>query len=155
MAVNDSGALAPYRQGALWFAEGGIEALSGVVTPHANAPYAQWLGETCRHLTEIHAEAVTVEAVQLPGPLAAEWADWLTPYGLWLPLVEHADQGAAGGLLLAAETPWPELAIPMLEEWLDIWHHAWLARRKPTPWSWPRLKQRTLEWLAPEGKRPW
>lgn len=47
LAVNGSHALAPYRQAALWFADRGVCALSGVVQIEANAPYVQWLEKLC------------------------------------------------------------------------------------------------------------
>ena len=50
VAVNDSSLLAPYRQAALWFATGGVRALSGVVRPERNAPYVLWLERVCAHL---------------------------------------------------------------------------------------------------------
>ena len=54
IAVNDSSLLAPYRQAALWFATGGVRALSGVVRPEANAPYVHWLERVCAQLAERH-----------------------------------------------------------------------------------------------------
>ena len=52
LAVNDTHTLAPYRQAALWSADSGIVALSGLVDVDANAPYAQWLRQVCRHFSE-------------------------------------------------------------------------------------------------------
>lgn len=150
LAVNDSHALVAYRQAALWFAEGGVEALSGVVEAEANAPYAQWLDGVCRFLVGEYREAARVEAIHLPAELAGEWAEWLPPYVLWLPFA-----GDAGGLLLAADRPWPEAVLPLLAEWAEIRHHAWLARRRPALWSWPRLKAVLRQAAAGEPERPW
>ena len=50
LLVNDTRLLAPYRQAALWREAGGVAALSGVVQPDRNAPYAQWLARACQHL---------------------------------------------------------------------------------------------------------
>ena len=47
LLVNDTRLLAPYRQAALWREAGGVAALSGVVQPDRNAPYAQWLARAC------------------------------------------------------------------------------------------------------------
>ncbi|HEX5394097.1 MAG TPA: HlyD family efflux transporter periplasmic adaptor subunit [Rhodocyclaceae bacterium] len=153
LAVNDSHAFCAYRQGALWFAHGGVKALSGVVEPEANAPYAQWVDGVCRFLHETHAHATEISAVQLPDTLAEEWADWLPPHGLWLPFDTAGEN--AGGLLLAADQPWSKLTVPLLQEWMDVWHHAWLARHKPALWSWPRLKQKALAILLVEPELPW
>ncbi len=133
LAVNDSHALAPYRQGALWLGEQGIQALSGVVQPEANAPYAQWLRQVCASLPA-SGEARTIDAGALPATLAEEWADWLPAFGLWLPM-----PGAqAGGWLFARDTPWHAIEIALLAEWMRIWQHAWAAIGSRQPWSWRR-----------------
>jgi len=156
MAVNDSHVFFPYRQAALWFAEGGIKALSGVIDPEANAPYAQWLELTCRFLHTTYRDATALGAIELCADLAGEWADWLPPHGLWLPFSQDKATGRAGALLLAADRPWPEEVVTLLKEWADIWGHAWFARTQAHPWSWPRLKRtlrRTL--IAAQPDRPW
>lgn len=140
LAVNDSHALAPYRQAALWQLGRGVTALSGVVAPEANAPYAQWLDRLCRHLHAHHRDAAVVTALQLPAELAEEWHEWLPPHGLWLPL-RGAQESAAGGLFLAAPTPWRDNVIALLTEWMDVWQHAWCAQQRPAgAWSWSALK---------------
>jgi multidrug resistance efflux pump len=153
MAVNDSHALCPYRQAALWFSDGGIRALSGVIEPQANAPYAQWLERLCRHLhgTHLHDalphdahQAIPIDATSLPEELAAEWAEWLPPHALWLPFGTSASSHVAsgsGGLLLAADQPWRFDAVESLTEWAGIWHHAWMARANHAAWSWSRVRQ--------------
>lgn len=144
LAVNDSHILAPYRQAALWFEADGVRALSGVVEAEANAPYAHWIDAVCRHLHGSHAQAAAVEAVQLPAALAGDWAEWLPPYGLWLPFSPAASGGEGGGLLLAADQPWPEHAIALMREWQDAWLHAWTSRQRASasPWrSWRQLRR--------------
>jgi len=155
LAVNDSHALCPYRQGALWFAEGGIEALSGVVEPEANAPYVQWLNQVCRFLSEHFPTATAVQAIQLPAALADEWAEWLPPHALWLPFSKRHEPDPGGGLLLAAEQDWPEASIMLLSEWSHVWYHARSARTAPGSWSWRRLKQTGIALLAGQPDQPW
>jgi hypothetical protein len=154
IAVNDSHALCPYRQGALWFADGGIEALSGVVEPEANAPYVLWLKQVCRFLSENYRMATAIEAIQFPAALADEWAEWLPPHALWLPFATRQEQGP-GGLLLAAEQAWPETGIMLLSEWAEVWYHARAARNAPDAWSWQRLKQAGIALLAGQPGLPW
>lgn len=154
LAVNDSRALGPYRQAALWFTHGGIEALSGVIEPEANAPYAQWLGRVSRFLQEHYDGPATVEAIQLPAELAAEWHEWLPPHGLWLPFAPPPEHDGAGGLFFAAEQPWPEPAMALLREWSATWHYIWMARKQATAWSWPRLKQTVKGALAVQADLP-
>ena len=124
LVVNDTHAICAYRQGALWFAGSGVGALSGVVEPESDAPYAQWLDSVCRVLHETQREAAGVGALTLADGQAGEWAEWLPPYGLWLPFSGATEAGEGGGLLLAAERPWSEDAIVLLQEWIDGWHYA-------------------------------
>ncbi|HZX27408.1 MAG TPA: HlyD family efflux transporter periplasmic adaptor subunit [Telluria sp.] len=147
MAVNDTRHLCAYRQAALWFADTGVTALSGVIEPEANAPYAQWLDQACRHLRAAVAEPCAVTAFDLPDALAGEWAEWLPAHALWLPF----GPPASGGLLLAGEEPWAEADSALLDEWIHAWHHAWLARTPRPRWSWARLRQA----LAPKAEAPW
>lgn len=160
MAVNDSHTLAPYRQAVLWFAQGGVRALSGVVQVEANVPYVQWLTRVCTALLESGTAPRRVTAADLPEPEAADWSDWLPAYGLCLPL------GAAGGLLLLArDVSWEERDIALLAEWMDTWRHAWQGLVRPKTWTWrpsrqgiaahlrlvpghPWWKQRALQWAA-------
>lgn len=127
LAVNGSHALAPYRQAALWFADRGVCALSGVVQIEANAPYVQWLEKLCTALGG--AAPAMVGALDAPAGLGAEWPEWLPAHGLWLPFAgEPASQVAPGGLLLARDTPWREDEQALLAEWADTLRHAWLVR---------------------------
>lgn len=157
LAVNDSHDLAAYRQAALWLAEEGVKALSGVVQLEANAPYAQWLERVCRHLAADRRRPCRIDASELPDELASEWAEWLPGYGLWLPLTADSSENTAavfGGVVLARETPWQEMEISLLAEWMDIWRHAWLSRHRPSAWSWRRwLLALRAQWrLEPERK---
>lgn len=154
LAVNDTHVLHPYRQAALWLRHGRIQALSGVVEPEANAPYAQWLNQLCRHLSDQHDTPVTIEALQLPEALATEWAQWLPPWGLWLPLP------GTGGLLLAADQPWPDEAVALITEWMGSWHHAWQARSHADAPLWQRVQRTFGAAATPQGHdavqpRPW
>lgn len=165
MAVNDSHGLAPYRQGALWLADLGIQALSGVVQVEANAPYALWLERVCAHLATREAVPAAVSAADLPEALAAEWGEWLPAAALWLPMAGKAPgpAGAAGtpaavqgGLLLARELPWTPQEIALLGEWIDVWRHAWQGLFRPPAWSWKGWRRRVAGWLRPaEGTRWW
>lgn len=155
MAVNDSHVLAPYRQGALWSADSGIEALSGVVQPEANAPYVQWLVKVCRHLHSAAPQPTAVSAEQFPPDLAADWGAWLPAFALWLPLASGVEAGGAtwGGLLLARDTPWQDAEIAVLSEWMDAWGYVYRTRQilSARPW-WQQWQIRALQ--APWWRRP-
>lgn len=164
LAVNDSHALVPYRQAALWLSDASVLALSGVVQLEANAPYVQWLGEVCRALClqtpDLLARPIDVQA--LPPALAEDWNEWLPTYGLWLPFsAQHGDVASplgsgdrTGGLLLARETPWQPGEVALLAEWLDIWHHAWCAMNRSDRWSWRHWFSRFRHPAQGKGRLP-
>jgi len=156
LLVNDALPLAPYRQAALWRADRGLQAMSGLVQPEANAPYAQWLKGLAGHLRTAGAasaasgvqaggpsasaaapSARSFIAQDLPGPLAREWAEWWPVHGLWLPLSGTA-QPAEAALLLARDEPWSEAETALLTEWCGTWWHALLSLRRSQKRPWWR-----------------
>lgn len=153
MAVNDTHALVPYRQAALWFASGGMKALSGVVQVEANAPYALWLSAVCQRITKVTSVPARLQADELPPEMGEQWSEWLPAYGLLLPLVDPLQkgegEGVAGALFLARDEPWQDGDISLLAEWSGIWMHALSARRAGAPWS-----ARRLWGLAIQQRRP-
>lgn len=153
LLVNDTHRLTAYRQAALWLETGGIKALSGVLQPEANAPYAQWLQQLCRHLSTQVQDGTprSVTANDLPPELARDWQEWLPAQALWLPLPPGADN-SAGGLLLAGDSDWDANALPLLGEWLHSWGHAWHALHRPSPWTLQAWRRR---WAAAPQEGPW
>ncbi|MFS2004317.1 efflux RND transporter periplasmic adaptor subunit [Duganella sp. CT11-25] len=161
LAVNDSRALAPYRQAALWLGADGVHTLSGVVAVEANAPYAQWLDQLCRALAAGHTAGtpLAVDAAQLPPAVAAAWDEWLPKAVTWLPLnalhgAPDGTQGAAdpAGLLLAGDLPLSPEQQALLGEWMDVWQHAWRAAHPPARWSLARLPSRLRAWWSGGAK---
>lgn len=150
MAVNDTHALAPYRQAALWFGSSGVAALSGVVQPEANVPYVQWLERACSALHRQPGAARAVTAADLPQETGAGWAEWLPAHGLCIPLA-----GTDGLVLLARETPFSEQETVVLAEWFDTWRHAWQGLHRPPQGGWRGLRSRVRRSLAPVAGRPW
>ena len=157
LAVNDSRALAVYRQAALWLAEGGVRALSGILQPELNAPYVHWLERVCRQLqTQAGIDITPISAASLPESQAAEWSEWLPPYGLWVPLTPKSRQELpSGGLLFAADAPWSQAQMALLREWIDSWSYAWHAQAASHPWSWHRLAQAAAQCWSTPAQLPW
>ena len=156
--VNDTLSLAPYRQAALWRSDRGLQALSGLIQPEDNAPYAQWLKRLAAHLASSATEspsagAQPVVAQDLPSDLAREWAEWWPAHGLWLPLNAGAQQPVAA-LLLARSEPWTEPEKALLTEWGDTWSHALTALRHARPHAWWRPWGRSTAG-AIDGRKPW
>ncbi len=142
LLVNDTHQLAPYGQAALWLADGGVCALSGVVQPEANAPYTQWLERVMRHCHAHMAASGAIDIKALPAELAAQWADWLPAQAWYLRLDGAPATGTAlGGLLLARDAAWTPRETRLLQEWSDVWGHAWtgLTRATGWRWRWPRF----------------
>lgn len=150
LLVNDSLALAPYRQSALWLVDGGVFSLSGVVQADANVPYAQWLAAVCRHLHALHGASVQpVDVRDLPPELAAQWGQWWPEHALWL---GHAE---LGGALFVRDEPWPADALPALQEWSEVWWHAFAARHRPRLPRWTTWRERAMRGLAWTPGRSW
>jgi len=148
IAVNETLSLAAYRQAALWLNEGGVKALSGVVSAETNAPYVQWLGRVFRHLQQPRSDpsARVLTASDLPAAVAAEWGEWLPAQGLWLPLPSIAGRFSGGALLLARDAEWSEAEFALLTEWAAIWSQARALMARPSLLgnAWRRLSGQTL-----------
>lgn len=135
IAVNDTLALVPYRQSALWI--GGVRALSGVPLVEAGAPFVLWLNRVADRLAASEIGAGPVDPSQLAPTDAAEWAEWLPPAALWLPL-------ATGGLLVARDTPFAENEVALLTHLAGTYGHAWAALHRPGPWELLRRRLKVL-----------
>lgn len=138
--VNDTHQLTPYRQAALWLTAGGVCALSGVVQVEANAPYTQWLTHVMRHCHTHLTKSAAVNVQALPAELGAQWSDWL-PANAWFLRLDSVPPGGApvGALLLARDAAWTPRETRLLQEWADIWVHAWTGLTRPAGWRglWP------------------
>lgn len=164
LLVNDSHSLAPYRQAALWLADAGVYTLSGLVQVEANAPYALWLAQVCRHLVAQEAGPTqTLTAADLPPELAQHWAEWWPEHALWLALpassggatVGAAPSLAGAGLLLVRDMPWPTETQTLLCEWVDTWWHAFSAVHRPRLGSWQSLLKRLKTSFTRQPGRRW
>ena len=130
LLVNQTHALAPYRQAALWVNRK-LAKLSGVVKIESNGPYAQWLSQVYDEIDRNRPKIpVPLTASHFPSPVAKDWAQWFPEYALWVPLPTG---GPAGGLLLAREAPFLEHEVALLTEWVDAWQHAYQHQRKALP----------------------
>jgi len=138
LIVNETLSLLPYRQAALWRSDGqgrgAIVALSGVAVLDPHAPYALWLNRVLRSLRKTCGEdrPGIVDATTLAPELGRDWAQWLPPYALQLPLPSGAGRPSSGMLFLAREEPWTEPEIHLLSYVVDAYGHAWaaLSRRR-------------------------
>lgn len=158
LLVNGSLELAPYRQAALWLPDTGLYALSGLIQVEANAPYALWLEQVCAYLAAQPTKSVhPLTAADLPKELSQHWAEWWPEQALWLtsPKGTEAIQGKGCGFLLVGETPWPVETQTLLQEWFDIWGHAFRAVYQPRRWSWRALSKRSRASSTEPDRRWW
>ncbi|MEO5352822.1 MAG: HlyD family efflux transporter periplasmic adaptor subunit [Magnetococcus sp. XQGC-1] len=179
MVVNETRLLAAFRQAVLWrsvVGGGYVEAVSGLAIADQDAPYILWLSAVLKELSHDGGESIALSFLagsaapdaaghlavteRLSPSLAAEWPEWLPPYGLWLPLPLYRGTPAVavplGGLFLTRESPWLEGERQLLEELAGAYALVWqnlLTRRTffsrvndalyGKPWRMGRL----LQWL--------
>lgn len=128
LMVNDTHALAPYRQAVLWRADrGAIQAMSGLATPDAEAPFNHWL---CKRMADWKGFSGPQEltADDVPADEASIWAEHLPRHALVLPIATpKAEAGPALLLLLARDEPFGEGERQLLELLSGAYGHAWGA----------------------------
>lgn len=157
--VNESMALAPYRQAVLWLEDSGVWALSGVVQIEANAPYVQWVELVCQHLQSrlgLPSQPAKVTALDLPHDLAAQWSQWWPTHALW---VGPGDQGLAshvpGAGLFLREASWSEAETEQIGSWAEVWWHAFAALHRTQKSRWQNWAKHVRTLLAWQTDRPW
>lgn len=146
--VNETHALLPYRQAALWQRHGRgtgkVVAVSGAATVDRNVPFIMWLNRVFGALDVDGADATAVRAVDaasLDGAPGEAWAEWLPAHGLLVPLGGEGQPGL-GALLFARDQPWSEGDRHLIQELADGYAHAWahLSGSRHRPWfaAWRR-----------------
>ena len=128
--VNDSRALAVYRQAALYVEGEGLKAVSGVAGIETGAPFTLWLERIFPRL-EID-EARLAGPDSLSGPDALEWSEWLPPHALLLPLKDR-DGKRLGTLLFARDEEWGEQDVALLTRATEFYAYAWTVLHRPSP----------------------
>ena len=153
LLVNDTLALAPYRQAALWLQDGGVWSLSGVVQVDANVPHVHWLEAVCQHLQAQGGDGVRAfSANDLPPELAADWAQWWPAHALWLGATASNVLGAG---ILVRDAPWTHEELTALQEWAEIWWHAFAALHRPHITHLKAWKEKSSQLLAWQEGQAW
>lgn len=152
--VNETLSLVAYRQGALWLAGEGAWTLSGVVQVEAHVPYAQWLDAVAKHLQSQFGNALRAFTVRdLPPDLASEWANWWPEHALWVGSTASAVTGA--GIFLR-DSAWTDDELLLLQEWAEVWWHAFAALHRPRLMRWHGLRERMASiWGWQPGQSWW
>jgi hypothetical protein len=131
--ANETHALVPYRQAAVWrrdgVGSGQIVAVSGAVVVERGAPLTLWLDRALAALDKSAGTGAmphTVDAGDLPEALREEWAEWLPAHGLLVSLAHEAED-RLGALLLARDQPWGDSERHLIQELADGYAGAWAA----------------------------
>lgn len=155
LLVNETRHLVEHRQAVLWRGHEGVQALSGVLQPEANAPYVQWIAALAGHVSgQSPDQPLALSARTVPEAVAAEWGDWWPEHALWMPLPAPT-AGVAAGLFLARSAPWSTEERQLLQEWLDAWAYARSAMQPAHPQGWRGWLQRWRHHLRPEAGQAW
>ncbi len=153
--VNETNALTPYRQAALWAGNvktshtnsvpnkvrGEIVALSGLAIPSENSAFNVWLsGLLTRHSTGENAAEPCMLTVMQGTEDQRMWEEYLPEKALWIPLPLHAQPGSGSdngepakknplqaGLVLWREEGWTPQEIAALAILGETYAHAWRA----------------------------
>lgn len=151
--VNDTLALAPYRQGALWLVDEGTWALSGVVQVDANVPYTQWLDAVGRYFQAQGETGLrTFSATDVPEDLAVSWALWWPEHAVWL---GSSAKGVDGAGILVRDRAWGLDELASLSEWSEVWWHAFAALHRPRMIRLRNWRERLSRALMPQDGQAW
>jgi multidrug efflux pump subunit AcrA (membrane-fusion protein) len=150
--ANETYALARYRQGFVWSLDGTrarLETVSGLATPVADAPFAQWLGRLGDELAARPAlDGEYVGATDVPEALAADWSEWLPEWLLCFPITT-TDGSRVAIAAFAFDEPVPDEFAPWLARLPGAWGHAWGALLGRRPRRTARRLARQLRWAVP------
>ncbi len=151
--VNDSMALVPFRQAALWLADGGTWCLSGVVQVDANVPYVQWLNTVARYVhAQPEAPVRSFTAQDLHADLAADWADWWPEHAVCL---LSTTKGVKGAAILVRDAPWQPEELSALLAWSEVWWHAFAALHRARMARMKSWRLRVSGWLGWQKGKSW
>lgn len=151
--ANETHALVPYRQAALWrpgpagdTVGARVAAVSGVAVPDADGPYVAWLKRLFAHLWPQGGDPAPrpLTPASLPPDLAGAWEEWLPAHALLVPLPGPKGR-RAGLLLLARPEPFGEPDAVVFDYLGEAYGHALAAQGQDT------LLKRGL----PKGWKPW
>lgn len=128
--ANESRQVLAYQLSIVWRQTGvftdaaRLSAVSGQPRPDANAPFSHWVSGLCRRLSEQTTPATQgAQASTQPRLVVAQdhpdllqdWAQWLPPHVLWMPLLA-SDGEQLGGWLLARAAPWQPHELAVVQE---------------------------------------
>lgn len=151
LIVNATHRLAPYRQAVLWRNANRPSAVSGLMSPDANAPMMRWLADLHRDVLR-NSPGGSVDVQSLDESDQTTWLEYLPPFALWLRDTEATD--IYSGLLLVREMAWTEQERILIEEWWQVWAHAHRSLQSGRKTRRRLSVEKVMQWLLP-ADRPW
>lgn len=149
--VNETHALTPYRQAAMFDLDGTrlrLTAASGLVSVANDSPFAVWLTQFAQRFPRDGAIHRLDFADASPAD-AAGWGEWLPEHLLLVPLRDR--QGAMQAMVVyAAEQPWDDPALQMLARLHATYGYCFAAMRRTAQSRWSglrRLFKKRNRWL--------
>lgn len=122
LLVNATHQLLRYRQAFLWVDAKKPVAVSGVLEPEPNSPMIRWLATLYEdHLKERTAGVIEVD--KLAPSVRNNWQEFLPPFAIWFSVSGNNPIG----FLLARDVAWSDAEVNLLNEWWQIWLHAYQA----------------------------
>lgn len=147
LLANQTRQLVNYRLLSLWVQGEGIVSVSGVSELDRNSPFVSWLNGLIEELQETE-EASYFESHQVSSYFANEWSQWLPAQIVVIPLGIIRDD-RKGIIVLGLETNFSEQDLSVLNEWIDIWRHAWIKLYAPSALSQIEKWRKTLSEKLP------
>ena len=149
--VNETHALTPYRQAAMFELDGArlrLTAASGLVSVANDSPFAVWLTQFAQRLPRDGAIHRLDFADASPAD-AAGWGEWLPEHLLLVPLRDR--QGAMQAMVVyAAEHPWDDPALSQLGRLHATYGYCFAAMSRTAQSRWGglrRLFKKRNRWL--------
>lgn len=149
--VNETHALTPYRQAAMFDLDGTrlrLTAASGLVSVANDSPFAVWLTQFAQRFPRDGAIHRLDFADASPAD-ASGWGEWLPEHLLLVPLRDR--QGAMQAMVVyAAEQPWDDPALQMLGRLHATYGYCFAAMRRTAQSRWSglrRLFKKRNRWL--------
>ncbi|MCB2215229.1 efflux RND transporter periplasmic adaptor subunit [Desulfofustis glycolicus] len=122
--VNESRQVLEYQLAVFWRQAGAftdtarLSAVSGQPRPDPNSPFSHWVSGLCHRLSEPASEVSKQPRLihsQDHPDLSQDWAQWLPPHVMWVPLLA-VDGEQLGGWLLARAAPWQPHELAVVQE---------------------------------------
>lgn len=133
LLANQTRQLVDYRLLGLWIQEEGVISVSGVSEIDKNSPFISWLNNLIEELQEAE-EATYLESHQVSSYIAKEWSQWLPAQIVVIPLGIIRDN-RKGLIIIGLESSFSEQDLSVLNEWIDVWRHAWIKLYAPSALS--------------------